>query len=888
LPCQRFFGTIKARVTPRNCLSPRRGLSLLGETEQAVKFLCDRCKTRYSISDERVRGKILKIRCKSCGTIITVREGMTADPDAAQPVDSEYPVGPKNHTMVAPTGLNEGAANGTRDAVATERLRPSAQSSAQQGREPAGAGTPVAGARESAGVAKSNAGAALPVMGARGAAGAAKSNAGTSVPVIGSREPAGAAKDKAGAALPVAGTKEPAELARGKVGVAGAAVLQAKRTAPSDDAARGPGGTGKRGVAPEPSRGEPVNALSAAFASAMAKPPPALEEEWYVSIDGDQAGPFLLAEARHWVAQKAFDAELHCWTEGFDDWLPVDKVSHFRGLRKRPTVPAVPPPFPRGIGAPERGAPGRVAETGRSPEHRAMPEAPDQRSEGSAESDVRGGRMKYGRLAAPAKDESKPVFAATMASLERGPVAPVGLSLPSPGTRSARATPPGGTALPSRQGPARPSPSGSDMLARGAERGREPGAIGDAERRGPNGAKIAETERSPEHRAKPEAPARRSEGSPDRASSEPGDPFDHRGAGAETQIEAAPFGDSFVEPGRAVQSMLDPEPAPSGSDAALTAPYLPASATLQGTGANAAMTSAASPPLGAAASDLGGGDGDDELAIGEVSRVVKLGDISRARSPARRASTAAVVGQKTGANPILRPTASLPSLSPGATQDAAGAPVALEPGDPGMTMAPIAKAHRRGLIVLISVAGVMVLGVVSAVVLLVTTDDDPTAGNLGTVQDIDTSRPEDPITHRPINRVGSANPAANPLPRPHGPGPARPNPNLNLTGGNHDPEPLPGNSLRGDEIEDVAHKHQDMTQRCYLRVQRGADGILIGDVMKIAVTLMIDKDGNVSDVQLSDHAADNLGKCLAGSIRGWKFRQSSGGTFRFSLNFVSG
>jgi hypothetical protein len=41
---------------------------------------------------------------------------------------------------------------------------------------------------------------------------------------------------------------------------------------------------------------------------------------------------------------------------------------------------------------------GLLAETERSPEHRAKPEAPDQRSEGFAESDVRGGRMKYGLL----------------------------------------------------------------------------------------------------------------------------------------------------------------------------------------------------------------------------------------------------------------------------------------------------------------------------------------------------------------------------------------------------------------------------------------------------------------------------------------------------------
>jgi hypothetical protein len=39
-----------------------------------------------------------------------------------------------------------------------------------------------------------------------------------------------------------------------------------------------------------------------------------------------------------------------------------------------------------------------LAETEQSPEHRAKPEAPDQRSEGSAEYNVRGDRMKYGLL----------------------------------------------------------------------------------------------------------------------------------------------------------------------------------------------------------------------------------------------------------------------------------------------------------------------------------------------------------------------------------------------------------------------------------------------------------------------------------------------------------
>jgi predicted Zn finger-like uncharacterized protein len=48
-----------------------------------MKFSCDRCQTRYSIGDEKVRGKILKIRCKTCGNIIVVRESTGIQQQAA-------------------------------------------------------------------------------------------------------------------------------------------------------------------------------------------------------------------------------------------------------------------------------------------------------------------------------------------------------------------------------------------------------------------------------------------------------------------------------------------------------------------------------------------------------------------------------------------------------------------------------------------------------------------------------------------------------------------------------------------------------------------------------------------------------------------------------------
>jgi outer membrane biosynthesis protein TonB len=190
------------------------------------------------------------------------------------------------------------------------------------------------------------------------------------------------------------------------------------------------------------------------------------------------------------------------------------------------------------------------------------------------------------------------------------------------------------------------------------------------------------------------------------------------------------------------------------------------------------------------------------------------------------------------------------------------------------------RAHRRGLIALLAVAAVVVLGVIGAVIAFVTWDDDATDGSLGAVNDIDTSRPDDPVAHHPVGSAATA-PATPPVP-------ARV-PHLRSPPGTGGPaEAPPGNSLASDEIEEVARKHQEATQRCYLRSQRGADAILIGDVKKIAVTLTIDRDGNISDLQLSEHGADNLGKCLSNAIRAWKFRQSSGGTYRISLAFASG
>ena len=38
-----------------------------------MKLICDQCGAKYSIADEKVRGKVFKIRCKKCQNVIVVR-----------------------------------------------------------------------------------------------------------------------------------------------------------------------------------------------------------------------------------------------------------------------------------------------------------------------------------------------------------------------------------------------------------------------------------------------------------------------------------------------------------------------------------------------------------------------------------------------------------------------------------------------------------------------------------------------------------------------------------------------------------------------------------------------------------------------------------------------
>ncbi len=53
-----------------------------------MKIVCDSCGAKYSIADEKVAGKVFKIRCKKCSAVIVVRGDQMAGGDAAGAADA--------------------------------------------------------------------------------------------------------------------------------------------------------------------------------------------------------------------------------------------------------------------------------------------------------------------------------------------------------------------------------------------------------------------------------------------------------------------------------------------------------------------------------------------------------------------------------------------------------------------------------------------------------------------------------------------------------------------------------------------------------------------------------------------------------------------------------
>lgn len=89
-----------------------------------MKILCDNCGAKYSIADEKVAGKVFRIRCKKCTNVITVRGDQVAAPEEeAAPQAFDYGSDQVWHVVVdgdqqgpfAPPQLGQMLTDGTID-----------------------------------------------------------------------------------------------------------------------------------------------------------------------------------------------------------------------------------------------------------------------------------------------------------------------------------------------------------------------------------------------------------------------------------------------------------------------------------------------------------------------------------------------------------------------------------------------------------------------------------------------------------------------------------------------------------------------------------------------------------------------------------------------------
>ena len=667
-----------------------------------MKFLCDRCKTRYAIADDRVRGKILKIRCKNCSAVITVREGM-----------------------------DEGAA----------------------------------------------------------------------------------------------GEASRAEPAPARPGTATTAPPPPMSTTPS---------------APPPP-----------------PPPAALDEEWYVSKDGDQEGPFTLTEAQAWIAARTGDEDLHCWNEGFDDWLPVEKVSHFRGLRGAPrSRPATQQgsaverePEPKPLFAATLAAVEAEAAAAAPPPKPAPAPAPMASeippSKQPAAAPWRVPTPASGQPASPPLPKAG-TPAVGVPSLPKAGTPAVGVpSLPK------RGTPPAG--VPKAPAPVASAPA--PTVAEPTARPPLPTPFG-ATPRAPTGASAVVPAPTPPAPA-PMPPA------PTPAPTPPA-PAPIVAAPPPRPVAAARFDHGVDDDG---PELVDDEPPPRGPQAVTPA--------------------AAMPP-------------DDDLDIGEVSRVVRLADLMGPRDAPPPAAAAPV-------RPVAKPRAPTAAFaavgrSTGAVEAFSAAPTpSFDLGSSADLAPPPPPPRRRGPGLYIGLGlGAVALAVV-AVILLSSSSED-TSGNATTGGTDDFSnlgyRPNDPT--RPSGGTGpgttvdvgsgTAKPVGSgTVRRPTGSGTGT-NPNGSGTGsgtGTGKVEPTGTNpglrELSPDDVFTMSARMEVGTRRCYERAMK-ADPFL--KVSKIKATISVSAAGPVTDVRLSDKSDHPLGQCLIAAIKRWPFAASKDGIVsEFALVF---
>ena len=299
-----------------------------------MKFICGACKTKYTISDEKVRGKVLKVKCKKCEAVVEVREA-GAGAEVVARVVAGFDSGP-GHAPHSSTGQRPRVSTGT------------------ELRKGSGGGPAFTGGL------------------APGAASAPRPRTATG-PV-----PTGQPRGRTGTAPPPTPPDALRPGPQGPAGRPGARPVAKGSTGPGIPAVRGPGETKSSGVRPAArpggflasgsggASGGLASSLAEALSASVAPPPAQLEpelatsispfvddlvakalpKEWWVAVRDTPTGPMTRDQVEEHIKAGDADAESLVWREGQDDWRPLREVHALSEILRgtgRAQLPKAPP-----------------------------------------------------------------------------------------------------------------------------------------------------------------------------------------------------------------------------------------------------------------------------------------------------------------------------------------------------------------------------------------------------------------------------------------------------------------------------------------------------------------------------------------------------------------
>ncbi|HOX46576.1 MAG TPA: AgmX/PglI C-terminal domain-containing protein [Myxococcota bacterium] len=251
-----------------------------------MKFRCESCGAQYAISDEKVGKRGVKVKCKKCGEVITVRPEVPAAAEAPLPQPS--PEEQREPTAVDRSGVDAAS-------------RPSEPTPGEAG---AGAG---AGAGEEAG------------------AGAASHHEEEELRsaldnILGDEAPGGGSEQ-------AKQEEDDGDLDRASTRVFNVEEMQAVQAERE-----------KAVQAPAAASDSFASLIDGARASGLAPAEPAAASadrervEWYAAVDDQQVGPMSLEDFAGRVQRGELDRETLVWKSGFTDWLPAIEVPEVHAL----------------------------------------------------------------------------------------------------------------------------------------------------------------------------------------------------------------------------------------------------------------------------------------------------------------------------------------------------------------------------------------------------------------------------------------------------------------------------------------------------------------------------------------------------------------------------